>query len=280
MIKEREFKLIKEYPGSPPLNCIIKYTGNEWMDPYPNEEHDNGVWLQDVLKHPLFWEEIKPKGWEITALKYNKSIYRYQDKIYKNRFHKEEYASPYVTIDGLYEDQDESYKISIYSVKRLYDNKEFKIGDKVLNREPKSHLHKDQTIISFIINGENNICAITDLTNDNGLSITKLELAEELLFTTDDNVDIYHGDSYWYVKPENNYSITKSIAYKGLNSSRKIEGILDFSTKKAAEEYVIENKPFLSLKDIDDCYSYPKGSRLYNNLKTNLIETIKIKLKQ
>jgi len=72
------------------------------------------------------------------------------------------------------------------------------------------------------------------------------KVAKPVLFTTTDGKDIREGDSYWYINPTweifCNISASKTIKC-GTHGGQ-------FSTKEAANEWVIENKPCMSLKDV------------------------------
>jgi len=68
-----------------------------------------------------------------------------------------------------------------------------------------------------------------------------------VLFRTTDGIDIRDGDSYWYIDPSwklfFNTSASETIkcgTYGG-----------QFSTKEAANEWVLRNKPIFSIAEID-----------------------------
>lgn len=108
----------------------------------------------------------------------------------------------------------------------------------------------------------------------------ELVKVKEVLFITKDNVEIYEGDTYYYIwinlTADNE---EKFIIYKTENAILKknekwSEDALFFSTKEAAEEYIIMNKPCLSIKDIQEVYpssnnkKYPHLERLINLVKS------------
>src|SRR5690348_15867153 len=72
-----------------------------------------------------------------------------------------------------------------------------------------------------------------------------------VLFTTEDGVEIHKGDEreLWriFVKP-NSYEMWKP--YELGMPYAAIDGEKYFSTEQAAEQYIIDNKPSLSAKDI------------------------------
>lgn len=74
------------------------------------------------------------------------------------------------------------------------------------------------------------------------------------LFTTEDGVDIYEGDQYvrlnletwWFRKDES------TIAHSSTPAPDYYLHNKEFSTIAAAKEYIIMNKPCLSIKDIEN----------------------------
>jgi len=74
-----------------------------------------------------------------------------------------------------------------------------------------------------------------------------------VLFFTEDGKEIREGDEYYYVLESiNNCIIGKNNCTKfGISLNRK--GIKYFSVKEAAEEYIILNKPVLSINDVQKC---------------------------
>jgi hypothetical protein len=68
--------------------------------------------------------------------------------------------------------------------------------------------------------------------------------SKPVLFTTSDGVDIKNGDWAWYVQDDNNWMI---VSHSGITEKRPYPY---FSTKEIANNWVLENKPCLSLNDI------------------------------
>jgi hypothetical protein len=92
-------------------------------------------------------------------------------------------------------------------------------------------------------------------------------------FITEDKVEIFEGDDYFELlnfKKIFKVKLEKNKILTGKNS-RKV-----FSTKEAAEEYILMNKPCLSLNDIDEMYDNTSAYRfeqmayLKNTIKTKL----------
>ena len=89
----------------------------------------------------------------------------------------------------------------------------------------------------------------TNLNDDRWLFFSTKQAAQDyinskkVLFTTEDGVDIFKGDYFWYSDGK--------IFDKGKAIDSNIRLYLKyFSTKEAAEEYIIMNKPCLSINDI------------------------------
>jgi hypothetical protein len=135
---------------------------------------------------------------------------------------------------------------SIHSIKRLSDGEVFTIGDEVNH----PGYAKGWTIASFKPDG----CYFTIqdtndgfCTGDRCLYIQKLKP----VFTTQDGVDIYPGDHYFFVEKEDPTTIfprkvpTNLREYEVYNNYH-----LRFSSRNAAEDYVQQNKRCLSVQDV------------------------------
>ena len=106
------------------------------------------------------------------------------------------------------------------------------------------------------------------------------EVKKEPLFTTNDGKQIFEGDTYWTMDKENLHYWYAGAASK-IFESGKNSFQLYFSTKDAAKEYLLLNKPCLSLKDI---YSIDYGNTKPNKVvvvdHSKLKELVKQKLNQ
>lgn len=112
--------------------------------------------------------------------------------------------------------------------------------------------------------------------NDNQyVNLKFIQHIKQPVFTTEDGVDMFEGDTYFLVRT--NYILVSRIANSINVSSSSIKR---FSTKKAAKNYIICNKPCLSLNEILDTFRtvYGKDSIHYHCFKTNLKSLIKPKL--
>lgn len=203
---------------------------------YKINKNTIGLVPKEYIQNSSDWEEIIEKEYEILSFLDN------QDKILYHRCSE-------TTCFKL------GYKI--HSVKRLSDGEVFTIGDVCHpNRYPDSkHPIKK---IWFCDPG------YLRLSSDKyTIGIENLVKAKKSLFTTEDGVDIYKGDNYYYTRKD-----THGIVYTGNASFVPHSDLITFSTKEKAEEYIIMNKLCLSIKDIRDIHSYGfKNSSLENKLK-------------
>lgn len=135
----------------------------------------------------------------------------------------------------------------IHSVKRLSDSEIFTVGDKVFSEYVNYTINK----IS-IVNDKCMVSALYDTNNPNGsrlhYNLNNLKKAKQPLFTTEDGVDIFEDDEVVCFDKED--WITRNEKYKFQPFDVKDKNYLFFSTKEKAEEYILMNKPCLSLLDI------------------------------
>lgn len=93
---------------------------------------------------------------------------------------------------------------------------------------------------------DNEIMVDFDNKNSILLKSKQLQHIKQPLFTTEDGVDIFKNDVY--------YGLNKGdLIIMELNTNRIILDdikCLTFSTKEKAEEYILLNKPCLSLNDV------------------------------
>jgi hypothetical protein len=132
----------------------------------------------------------------------------------------------------------------IYSVKRLSDGMEFKLGDKInfTNNLKSWVIIKEFMLLPFTdgfnIKAENNICYSL---------ITALK--KEKFLTTEDKVDIFILDlpkKLYYVR--NDFICSPLIVWEGGGSYSSKMPL--FASKENAEEYILMNKRCLSLADV------------------------------
>lgn len=156
-------------------------------------------------------------------------------------------TSPYTTGEIL---KNKNY--AIHSVRRLSDNEILTIGDKTNHGTIKEFevCTDNRILLSFL-----ELFCLPCYLDAKGSLPKKLKV----LFTTEDGVDIREGDEYWvydYGELNNIHKVNRaSCTHTGDGINRKY-----FSTKEKAEEYILLNKPCLSINDIEflknECHVY------------------------
>lgn len=211
--------------------------------------------LGDIIKGDD-WEEVIEKDYKILSLWNQGSEY---PKLPDGNF-----GSRCCQISTSVMDQ-----YPIYKIKRLSDGEIFTIGDIINYNKSDNKLFKNCTIKNFTTEkcGEIKIWATSVM---GYFELEYIEKIKQPLFTTENGVDIFEGDIYYIVEIFRNYNlITRKCTAKDL----KVNGQLNFSTKTKAEEYVLMNKPCLSLNDIIENIS--KATKIKNVKNTNMIKSLK-----
>jgi len=148
---------------------------------------------------------------------------------------------------------------TIHSVKRLSDNEVFAIGDEVYETITGA---KQSWVIKEFSLKDTRCFSI-------GINIMNFEKVKEPipLFTKNevyDGVEILQGQSYAYVPKTTLEWVNVS---DGKSTPQPKESFLYFSTKDAAETYILMNKPCLSLQMIiDDWYSWEEKKEQHLSL--------------
>tara|TARA_R110000850_G_scaffold69665_2_gene154594 strand:- start:9036 stop:10010 length:975 start_codon:yes stop_codon:yes gene_type:complete len=96
------------------------------------------------------------------------------------------------------------------------------------------------------------------------------------LFTTEDGVDVFEGDVYYSIN--NILECSTQQAIIGTGGAMKDKLFKDFSTKEAAEKYILLNKPCLSINDVKLSLDKSKKYQYHNTTFINLIKLVKTKL--
>lgn len=221
---------------------------------------------KEIIVKNIYFGESGPS---YSTLKMN--IYYTIDidnKFISNKYYnemKEEYDAQFVDYEIMFDINKINF---IYSVKRLSDGEIFTIGDKMYySTDSENHQFKKTGCIIQEFTIENNKIYV----NRHYASGNKNYILEnwvkfvtkQPLFTTEDGVDIYDINKdkfYWVIFKDNNnvnrvdklWEICEIKNYCYFRYEPEYEKY--FSTKKAAEEYIIENKPCLSLKNVKDNY--------------------------
>lgn len=242
-----KYKLIKEYPGSPKLGYI---TIPKSDDAY----YVNSNWIQPE-NYPEFWEPVVEKDYEILS-------YIGIHKILKGKtYTKEKYGYEF----HLYEDKHHKNLITIHSIKRLSDGEIFTIGDKLETGIIKKFYLPD------VIQKEITIYVTED---DEDTYLSEAVKLKQPLFTTEDGVDIFKNINKYYTPI---YIIDKALNIRYCEkdfNTKPSNNVKYFYSKEKAEEYILMNKPILSLKEIYDLTD--KNSGQYN--ESDLEKLVKQKL--
>jgi hypothetical protein len=233
----RKFKLIKKYPGSPELGT---------------ERFCNDAWNMEVAKFPEFWQEVIEKDYEIVSLicldqpLFNVTNQECVDNLLNSGF-------------------------KIHSVRRLSDGEIFSIHDKIIFVEI-------QIIISFEIQ-ESKIRVNYKRDTDEQKYwnyLNNIKKLKQPLFTTEDGVEMFKGDKYYSVGIKNvKYLWHIAGPYINPEVTNPTGDLIHFSTKEAAEKYVLMNKPCLSIKDVQSIYVSAKGGYQKNGNGINYLKELK-----
>ena len=242
----------------------MKYKLINYYPPYKKKDIGKIVWfgpnnLLGPENYPEFWELIVEKDYEILSLIEGKIIYPC-----------DKYSKDY--INQLFN----TLGVNIHSVKRK-DGEVFTIGDKT---------EFGDIIKYFEIDNKSNLLIIGYKDCEDILEFVKH--SKQKLFATEDGVDIFEGDLFYYVKfVQYNNTLGKPFEIvRGDYSSFEYEPQYEkyFSTKEKAEEYILLNKPILSLKDIASIYpginkSHPdkpssQSERLKNLVKSKIQQSV------
>lgn len=136
---------------------------------------------------------------------------------------------------------------SIKSVKRLSDGEIFCVGEKITDTVI------SMTIKSFSIVGDGII-----VNGDCGNIILTYAKKPKPIFKTHDGKSVFEGDEFWWVGKQ--WIIEKSRVSKQLSECDIApHDCKTFSTKDAATEFVLMNKPCLSLAELLRCADCAEG---------------------
>ena len=254
-----KYKLIKLLPfeNSPKIgyisepHCTQKDGAHYW----------NGLWFNPE-NYPEFWELVVEKDYEIVSILLQRSDKHQIHNVseYKNTG----YIEALLNCNGN----------KIHSVKRLSDSEIFTIGDKVVGYN--NSIAKIKTI--YLV-GEISLNIGTD--KSEGFSLKNLKKIKKPLFTTEDGVDIFENNTSIYILDK--FTI-RHIKHKDFNVISKY--VKYFSTKEKAEEYILLNKPCLSLNDLkqffpDTYVPFKKGESATEDVNTKQLEDlVKSKIQQ
>jgi len=237
-----KYKLIKKYPNSPELGMVVVKGTVGSDDKYPEQygSLDNTMFftVKEIENYPEFWEKVK--DYEILELSFKRSE---RPEIRSVIGYSKDYLEALIKCEN-----------TIYSVKRLSDNVIFTVRDKVKQSNVQHNNTFTITRFEFDVNNEHLL-----VIGNGGIKLHKIEHCKTPLFTTEDGVEIFEGNEYfelitpgfhnkpciWNILPN---KARPNIIYQQ-ECSRK-HGRIWFSSKEKAEEYILMNKPCLSINEI------------------------------
>ena len=227
-----KYKLIKEYPRSPKLGKI-------------EDSNIGGItgWQGTIFynAHPEFWEKVEELDYQILSfVSIAENSNHVPSKLLKNGKHQ------WINWNGSGEVSEEELlkkDYAIHSVKRLSDGEVFTIGE-VLEF---SSFGKNSLTIGKIEIVRNSI----ELTNKGyGTLFSEAKKVKQALFTTEDDVEIFEGMTVFF----NVNTLFKIEEFQITNNKYPLlfltDGSKQFSTKDKAKEYVLLNKPCLSIMEV------------------------------
>lgn len=181
--------------------------------------------------------EVKPADWIVTSFRSTSDkerLYNFNGEFYtwnSYRFTFESMVSVgYCVNTGHYE---------VYSVKRS-DGIKFKIGDNT-NTGIISKFEMQDNMIRVWFEG-----------NPSKYHMNLISLRHVLpLFKTEDGIDIYSGDTYWLINYKN-WTIPGTWTNIAGDKTQLNTYHKAFISEKNANEYIIMNKPILSINDVLD----------------------------
>jgi hypothetical protein len=247
----KKYKILKDFPGNgDKVGSYVTYHPRT----FPEYFGDSGqrYCAKYVENYPEFFEEFV--NYEILELKnICNNIYWYKTiqgtwscfphvitPEYKNwERRRDKVWNDSVSKTGLGKNLDfylsREYFI-ISRIKRLSDGQVFSIGDTVKDRSGCIC-----TINEIWLNPNCNTQILFNHLNEN----IYIDDVVKPLFTSEDGVNIYPGDSYWLVRKDFSLiEVTADICYENP------EPLKTFSTKTSAKNYIKENKPMYSYKDV------------------------------
>ena len=240
----KKYKLIQDYPGNNEKvgDFVYFHPGT-----FPEYYGDSGkIYLsKEIENYPEFWQKIKEPEFYILQ-------FEGDTKTYAN-----------LQLNGLYFYEsnggeftlDEMLINIIRKVQRASDKEIFTVGDKTNNGTiEKFRLNGDMIRVYFKGKGNYNI-------NLNTLTHIKP------LFTTEDGVDIFEGDTIYRILWTIPGTSSSNMEYSIINVSKTNcdpNYWLYFSTREKAQEYIDLNKPRYSKQDIKSILDNPH----FNNVSS------------
>lgn len=143
----------------------------------------------------------------------------------------------------------------IYSIKRLSDGEIFKLEDEVKFYDTGyGKLLKIEFESAPADKGTGKLCFVNDNIHlGKWWDISQLSKAKPILFKSRDGFDIREGDKVYGISIDN-WNVFSGVVQKDNRYHREEWKHGKFSTEEAAREYLMWNKPVLSLKDVTSIY--------------------------
>ena len=254
-----QYKLLLQYPGLPlgfnEHDVVIFDTGRGLYFKTDMTARGQGVSRQEVEENPAFWEKCQSK-YEILSFTDNQGNIKQKKEDGKFYF-------PWDDEDSL-KGSTVDWEIlrttkDIHSVKRLSDGQVFTVDDRVKHPVDTPSGHMKWEIRSMRIdNGDLRMYSGTGFYKEIEDDVSS---RSELLFTTEDGVEIYTKDGYYAVDREHFTIVHTSLAcrYSGRSPLR-----IYFSTEQKAKEWVEQNQPKYTKEQIEQALEKStKTTRLY-----------------
>lgn len=252
------YKLIKWYPSLPKeIKEGIEVNFYSVSDEYS----DNPCGLDAKISLPKeevegnnFWEKVEYKlisytvydDTNLVTLRENGNYLTIREELSSNTL-----GATIEQVRNFWKEEDHK----IYSVERLSDNKIFTVGDKVYQSNCKTNYF---TITGFKMDVNNEHLLV--LGNNTRIRLSKIEHGNPL-FRTEDGVNVFEGDSLFILSTAN-WIIGSLSPIIGLHQ-HPFKGATGtefkyFSTKDAADNYVLNNKPCLSINEVYSVLHIPR----------------------
>lgn len=247
----KKYRLIKTYPSSPDKGIEVTWgnwglSGNCYQGSQKGEIYRFDK--NSIEGYPDNWEEMDKKEYEILSFVANTSNSTGQPSIKldsgEHSWVRDSSPSRH-TEESLLKRSD----YSINSIKRLSDGMVFKVGDYLNYNVNRKY---DFTITNIKITDDNEVFLKGDGGAYTTMDSNKISILSKPLFITVDGVPINEGDSYWCINTaEHLWSFYEQTARARTQLSRPV---IAFKHKSNADEYILMNKPCLSINEIATVY--------------------------
>lgn len=261
---------IRKFPKGSRVKCAK--TGNEYVVASEFTKPVKNDWFEGIYYYGLNKSDIlavKDGCSEGFYLRHNN---KFAEKVFKKDYEILSFRGMFILTrnsDGKFDSSSNrnfsekellDNQCEIYSVKRLSDGEIFTIGDQSKFGEITGFLLDNYKIFS------------QTLSCDRSCVLSLLKKIEEPLFTTEDGVNIFESDEYYYTVSAPSFHHISKLSVKKFENGflKEYPHNKRFSTREAAEEYVLMNKPYLSINDV--LSNIPKLSK---RLKEELINYTK-----